>query len=236
MIHTPQQTHYTIAKHFLSEGVDVFVDKPLTLSYLQAKELYQLAKDNNALLTAGYNRRFVPFYRDLADVPGKRVIHVVKNRKNDEQTPAHAIFDALSHPLDTALFLGGFPKNMQVETLVTTLEDGKLAFAQVLLHNENIEISASIDLHAGADFEEATVDSTSGIYRVQNLETKQVFRGTSYEFNSAPDWEPTLVTRGFKPMVDSFLYAVDRNDVNPVSPESSLLTQSILQKVVESID
>jgi hypothetical protein len=43
-IATPNDTHYRIAKDFLERGVNVFLEKPPTLSYQQTKELIELAK------------------------------------------------------------------------------------------------------------------------------------------------------------------------------------------------
>lgn len=49
-IATPDQTHYNIVKQCLNKGVNVFCEKPLTLSYQESKELFNLAESKNLKL------------------------------------------------------------------------------------------------------------------------------------------------------------------------------------------
>lgn len=49
-IATPDQTHFNIAKKCLKLGINVFCEKPLTLSYKESKELSILADNNNLKL------------------------------------------------------------------------------------------------------------------------------------------------------------------------------------------
>ena len=48
----------------------------------------------------------------------------------------------------------------------------------------------------------------------------------------AADWTPTLETRGFAPMIDAFITALETNGANPVPPESSLLTHQFCHEMV----
>ena len=47
---TPTTTHYKIVKYFLEKGVDVFCEKPLTLSTKESDKLYGLQEKNNCTL------------------------------------------------------------------------------------------------------------------------------------------------------------------------------------------
>jgi len=55
---TPTNTHYKIAKECLTAGKHVFVEKPLTTSYAEAKELVELAKEQGKTLTVGHIFRY----------------------------------------------------------------------------------------------------------------------------------------------------------------------------------
>jgi len=55
---TPSSTHYNICKKCLKAGKHVFVEKPLTMSYTEAKELVQLAKGKNKILMVGHIFRY----------------------------------------------------------------------------------------------------------------------------------------------------------------------------------
>lgn len=51
---TPNATHYDICKTFLNAGISVACDKPVTISYAQAKELQDLAKSKDLLFMVTY--------------------------------------------------------------------------------------------------------------------------------------------------------------------------------------
>jgi len=58
VIATPIDTHYKIAKRALKAGKHVLCEKPLTQSYIQAKELAELAKKENLTLMTEFTYTF----------------------------------------------------------------------------------------------------------------------------------------------------------------------------------
>mgnify|MGYP004702187867 CR=1 FL=1 len=54
VIVTPNATHYAAAKAFLSKGIHVVCDKPLTIELAETQELAELAKKNKLLLGVTY--------------------------------------------------------------------------------------------------------------------------------------------------------------------------------------
>lgn len=54
------QAHYELTKLFLSHGIHVNVEKPMTSTVDQAKELVELAKSKNLCLQVGHVERFNP--------------------------------------------------------------------------------------------------------------------------------------------------------------------------------
>lgn len=56
----PTKSHYTIAKDFLLRGVHVMIEKPMTGTILEAKELIEISKAKGVVLQAGYIERFNP--------------------------------------------------------------------------------------------------------------------------------------------------------------------------------
>ncbi|KAJ7283781.1 hypothetical protein C8J57DRAFT_1171656 [Mycena rebaudengoi] len=65
IVGTPSPTHYEIAKAALEAGKHVLVDKPVTSTAAQAKELGDLAKAKGLILYAFQNRRFDSDYLSL---------------------------------------------------------------------------------------------------------------------------------------------------------------------------
>jgi predicted dehydrogenase len=57
-ITTPPQTHYALGKLCLEAGCHVYVEKPFTVTYEQARELVALAQRRNLKLTVGHNAQF----------------------------------------------------------------------------------------------------------------------------------------------------------------------------------
>ena len=51
---TPSNTHFEIGKFFLEKGIDVLVEKPMTLVYFEAKELIKSAEQFSTILMTGH--------------------------------------------------------------------------------------------------------------------------------------------------------------------------------------
>lgn len=58
VIATPSHNHYQIAEECLSDGRNVVIDKPFTLTSAEAAALIRLASERNLLLSAYQNRRW----------------------------------------------------------------------------------------------------------------------------------------------------------------------------------
>lgn len=56
---TPPNTHYEVARFFLSHGVDVLCEKPLAINGTQAREMYACANENGRLLMLASKFRYV---------------------------------------------------------------------------------------------------------------------------------------------------------------------------------
>ncbi|KAF9075973.1 oxidoreductase [Rhodocollybia butyracea] len=129
LIGTPNDTHYSLAKAALEAGKHVLVDKPVTPTVEEAKELGELAKKNKRVLYAFQNRRwdqdFLALKRllDLQETDDKSLGTVIefeshfdryrqglKGSWKDEPRPAAGlIYDLGSHLIDQALTLFGRP-------------------------------------------------------------------------------------------------------------------------------
>jgi len=67
-IATPTYCHYDIAKDFLDHGIDVLVEKPMTVTVEQADHLIRRASENNCILQVGHLERFNPVFLSIKDV------------------------------------------------------------------------------------------------------------------------------------------------------------------------
>lgn len=54
----PTSLHYNVAKDFLSHGIHVLIEKPITKTLSEADELIEIAKEKNLILQVGHIERF----------------------------------------------------------------------------------------------------------------------------------------------------------------------------------
>tara|TARA_B100001057_G_scaffold461081_1_gene512764 strand:+ start:890 stop:1828 length:939 start_codon:yes stop_codon:yes gene_type:complete len=66
-IATPAATHFGIARKALELGLDVFVEKPVTLDSAQALELHHLAEEGKRILMVGYLLLYQPAVNFIAE-------------------------------------------------------------------------------------------------------------------------------------------------------------------------
>lgn len=74
VVAVPTSLHFPVVKDALEQGKHVLVEKPVTLTPRDTKELVDLAKEKNLILSVGYIYRFHPVVREL-----KRRLQDVKN-------------------------------------------------------------------------------------------------------------------------------------------------------------
>ncbi|KAI0306951.1 NAD-P-binding protein [Multifurca ochricompacta] len=132
VVGTPNATHYEFAKSALLAGKHVLVDKPVTTTAEEAKELGELARSKNLVLYPFQNRRWDSDFlalRRLLSEPSHtseslgdlvefnshfdRYRAALKGTWKDEAGPASGqTYDLGSHLIDQALVLFGRPKSI----------------------------------------------------------------------------------------------------------------------------
>jgi DUF1009 family protein/predicted dehydrogenase len=63
---TPTREHFRLAREFLTAGVHVLLEKPMTQTLEEADELIALAQQNQCVLQIGHLERFNPAFRAIA--------------------------------------------------------------------------------------------------------------------------------------------------------------------------
>ncbi|KAI0291699.1 hypothetical protein BC826DRAFT_1021715 [Russula brevipes] len=132
VVGTPSSTHYEFAKSALLAGKHVLVDKPVTATAEEARELGELANSKHLVLYPFQNRRwdsdFLALRRLLSEPPHSPLSlgdlvefesHLDRHRAalkgtwKDEASPASGqTYDLGSHLIDQALVLFGRPKSI----------------------------------------------------------------------------------------------------------------------------
>lgn len=104
---TPTTSHFEIALQALKDKKHVFIEKPVTATEEQAKELIHLAKEQKCLIQVGHIERFNPAMLALDDVDIKPVFIEAHRLAsfNPRGTDVAVILDLMIHDLDLILHL-----------------------------------------------------------------------------------------------------------------------------------
>ena len=115
-IAVPTQLHHIVAHDFLSHGIDVLVEKPMTATAAEGRGLVELAARNACLLQVGHLERFNPALRSLTGIlTAPRFIECHRVAPFVERgTDVDVVRDLMIHDLDVILSL--------VQSPVTSIE------------------------------------------------------------------------------------------------------------------
>jgi predicted dehydrogenase len=102
---TPTITHFELAKKCLIAGKDIFVEKPITHTLEEAKEITTLARALNKLIQVGHVERFNPAFLALDNIP-LNPMFIEAHRLaafNPRGTDVSVVLDLMIHDLDLIL-------------------------------------------------------------------------------------------------------------------------------------
>ena len=110
-IATPTPLHHEIAKHCLERGVHVLVEKPITQTPGEARELIGIAARHDRILQVGHLERFNAAILALGDTLGKpRFIESHRLAPFKERgTDVNVVLDLMIHDIDLIQSLVGAP-------------------------------------------------------------------------------------------------------------------------------
>ncbi len=115
-IAVPTQLHHAVARDFLTRGIDVLVEKPLTATAAEGHELVEIAARHDRILQVGHLERFNPALRSLTGIlTAPRFIECQRVAPFVERgTDVDVVRDLMIHDLDVILSL--------VRSSVTSME------------------------------------------------------------------------------------------------------------------
>ncbi|MDR0200133.1 MAG: Gfo/Idh/MocA family oxidoreductase [Streptococcaceae bacterium] len=232
-IHAATAEHFHLAKYFLTRGIPVLLDKPISENFSETQELLTLGK--KTLFMTAFNRRYAPQMQKLKEVPDKQVVRTVKNLAAHQGEPVFQLYDIFSHPLDTLLYLlDDLPEKLihgENWWYNIKLVEEKLQRVDVWVETPTATGSASMNLNAGAFQEEMTVEAPSGIYRLSDLTHFVKFDGNQKIISDPNGWNSAPVNRGFDTIIMTFLDAVKSDKV--LKQPYVLLTHQIISEILQ---
>lgn len=142
MIATPTTHHFAVAQFFLQNGVHVQVEKPLTESVVEGRELCRLAKEKNLILQVGHVERFNPALvaaKDKLGIPLFIECHRLAPFK-PRSIDVDVILDLMIHDLDVVMSLVKSPVK-SVSAIGTPVLTKTIDIANVRLEFESKAIA-----------------------------------------------------------------------------------------------
>ncbi len=140
---TPTQSHYAIAKDFLSAGVHVLLEKPMTRTIEEADELIAIAKERGCVLQVGHLERFNPAFQAILPYV-KTPLFLEAHRLapfKERGIEVDVVLDLMIHDIDAALALMKSPleriwaAGVPVLTQLPDIANVRLEFANGTMAN-----------------------------------------------------------------------------------------------------
>lgn len=238
LVLTPTETHYDIAMELMKNGVDVYLEKPMTFDSNLDRALAEEADKLQRILMVGYNRRYAPLTVQAKTLWGDRTIGMgvmVKHRSSNifYGLPMH-INEEFVHVLDTMRYLCGegkalttrhrlAPDGLLIEAVsLIQLDSGGLVTLQTCL--EGGLWKESYSLHG----EKASMDLDmfSGLHWYEG--------GTEKTLREPYDssWRSNLKGRGFIDEIDHFLTCVKTRSQPLSNGWEALKTQLLAEDII----
>lgn len=233
---TPTPSHYDIASRLLSAGVDVFLEKPITLNSQQASQLSQQAEALERVLMVGFNRRYAPLHRLARQLWGQRQVDIAIFEKHRGRGFHPNFFlhytEEMIHIIDMLRFLCG-----EGEALSTHYRQAdQFAWgASTLALDKGGFVSLHASLRAGhwketyalhGEGDSLYVDAFSRVVFIEGGE-RRVWEET---YDSS--WKTTLEGRGFADQIAHFLDCADTRSQPQTSGWEALKTQQLTEALI----
>ena len=212
IIHAATSQHFELAKRYLTAGVPVLMDKPISENFSEVKELQKLARQKNVLFVVAFNRRFAPQTAKLKDLPEKNMVKVSKNLANSASDKiTFSMYDIFIHPLDTLIYLLD-DEILEVNYSLKKNKKGLLTRAIVMLETAMTSGIATMNLEAGAFTEEFIVESPNATLRLSELTELEKMTGMDRQKFGISGWQSTTYNRGFDEIISAMTQAVEKFD------------------------
>jgi len=233
-VHTATSSHDAVVERLLSNGIHVYVDKPITYHYATAERLTRLAQEKRLVLYVGFNRRFAPAYQYAKALQPANMIVLQKNRRAHPGEVRTFVFDDFIHVVDTLLYL--FPRPIAKMHVNGRKKNGQLYHVTVqFIAADGTTAIGIMNRDSGTVEERLEVFAAEEKRVVINLTEATTHQGRTETRLIRDDWEPTLKARGFDQIVDNFLERLSSDPRDQIVAPDFLTTHRICEQIVKEI-
>ena len=166
---TPNETHYSLGKQFLSQGVDVFLEKPMATTFDHASILVSAAVQEGSALKSGFLLRFHPCIEDAkSKIHGGRIgaIQSIRYRKKTirkDDGNSHSLDSLAIHGVDLAEYILNDQTPLRISEVLGTRTQSQLT----LEYPNQVEIHIDVGWNAATDISELEIMGMNGKITIQ---------------------------------------------------------------------
>ena len=238
----PTQLHFEVAKDFLENGSDVLVEKPITSTLEQARELVAIAKANGRKLQVGHLERFNPAMLALSETLTSPLF--IESHRVAPYNPRGAdvsvILDLMIHDIDIILdIVDSTVKSISANGVKALSSDIDIASARIEFENgcvanvtasraslksERIMRIVQEDTYINLDFQNKSLTTYS------KSKDKEMFPGVADIETNAQTFEQgdALLAE-----IESFLNTIQTDSIPVVSGEDGLRALETANQITE---
>lgn len=240
-IAVPTQAHYRVARDFLAADIDVLVEKPITSSLQEGRELVELAARNGLLIQVGHLERFNPVVRRLEGmIDAPRFIECHRLAPFIERgTDVDVVLDLMIHDIDVISSLVHAPvENIDATGVAVLTDKPDIANARIRFTNGCVaNVTASrvsmkrerkvrffqADAYISLDYDAKSAQ----VYRMEDRSRGWLgIKGETFEIENGD---------ALQDEVDSFLASVRTRSMPLVSGEDGLHALEIAWKISDQL-
>jgi scyllo-inositol 2-dehydrogenase (NADP+) len=187
VVATPNSTHFQLAQRALAAGKNVIVEKPFTTTSAQAKELIDLAREKNVLLSAHQNRRWDGDYLTVQKIVGAGVLGTLVEyeahydrfrdkprggwKESDEGTGV--LYDLGSHLIDQAQVLFGLPEMITADIRTQRDFSKVVDNFELILHYDGLKVTLKSGLLVREPLPRYILHGTKGSFVKYGLDPQE---------------------------------------------------------------
>ncbi|WP_129689606.1 Gfo/Idh/MocA family protein [Gottfriedia acidiceleris] len=233
-VSTATEAHYMITKKLLLNGINVYIDKPISMNFKETEQIVNLAREQGKIAMVGFNRRFIPRVRELTMHGKANLIIMQKNRFNFPEYTRRFVVEDFIHVVDTLRYL--MSTNVVDLKINFLKKDNMLEHLVIHLIGEGCTAIGIMNRNNGVTEEIIEYMTPQNKYVVSSLVETTHYHNKEINITKFGDWEPTLYKRGFYQIVDHFLDCIEQNKTPDPSINDSLITHEICERIVQYID
>lgn len=235
---TNNATHFLITRQLLEKGIDVLVEKPMSYSSSEARQLADLAEKHKQILMVCFNRRFALLYQQAHDLFKDKTIQLAVFEKHRNTVSHISLYnnyvDDTIHQIDLMRHLCGEVKPVFTQT---QMEDGRLvgAVSQATTAQGGLAVVMT-SLKGGGWQERVSLHGSQLSVEVEAFHLMKVKKVDSEEIfgNDRPGrWISELKERGFYGLVEHFLDCVKTRRIPLTSGQDACKTHELIDELVK---